>query len=331
MVLLLLFFCCFPKLLQCFPSFYLFDMEPDEDNSDVQFSDATTTNRKRKAVNVSTTRKEKCKTRKWSDVEVDELIDMLEERVCLWDVFHKEYHLRNKREKAFEEMEENLEISIADIKTKIASLRAQLGRELTKTKAKKSGQALSENYKSNWIYWDRLQFLVAVMQAGKSKDNLPAQERSLSPELDAEGSPDSVDAENNKAVNLDDDSPFSRLSSETPKPGRGPRAKICSSDSDTRKELLSTCIQVLKEPMPQPQSQSSPFSLYVAEKLSHLDRRNRMIAEKRISDILFEIEMNAEQSGSFQQSNWQTSESPVAPSGTYMNMVQGSQTQYRRV
>ena len=27
--------------------------------------------------------------------------------------------------------------------------------------------ALNDNYKSKWFYWDRLQFLVAVMQAGK--------------------------------------------------------------------------------------------------------------------------------------------------------------------
>ena len=28
----------------------------------------------------------------------------------------------------------------------------------------------SENYKSGWIYWDRLQFLFPVIRAGKSKD-----------------------------------------------------------------------------------------------------------------------------------------------------------------
>ena len=33
------------------------------------------------------------------------------------------------------------------------------------------------------------------------------------------------------------------------------------------------------------------FSLYIEEKLSQLEKRDRRIAEKRISDILFKTEM----------------------------------------
>ena len=40
----------------------------------------------------------------------------------------------------------------------------------------------------------------------------------------------------------------------------------------------------------------SAFSRYVEKKLSQLDKRDRRIAEKRISDILFEIEMSADMS-----------------------------------
>ena len=36
------------------------------------------------------------------------------------------------------------------------------------------------------------------------------------------------------------------------------------------------------------------MNLYVEEKLLQLDKRNRRIAEKRISDVLFEIEMSAD-------------------------------------
>ena len=43
-------------------------------------------------------------------------------------------------------------------------------REVAKTHQKKSGQRVSESYKSGRIYWDRLQFLVPVIRAGKSKD-----------------------------------------------------------------------------------------------------------------------------------------------------------------
>ena len=43
-------------------------------------------------------------------------------------------------------------------------------REVAKTNQKKSGQGFSENYKYGWIYWDRLEFLIPVIRAGKSKD-----------------------------------------------------------------------------------------------------------------------------------------------------------------
>lgn len=59
------------------------------------------------------------KLRKWNDEETDLLIDLLEQNACLWDVFSKDYHLKDKRDKTFETMQEELGISIADIKYKI--------------------------------------------------------------------------------------------------------------------------------------------------------------------------------------------------------------------
>ena len=35
------------------------------------------------------------------------------------------------------------------------------------------------------------------------------------------------------------------------------------------------------------------FSLYIGEKLANLDKRNRMIAEKKITDVIYEIEINS--------------------------------------
>ena len=99
----------------------------------------------------------------------ERLIDLLEQKTFLWDVGTKEYHLKNKREKAYEEMRDALDIDVANIKAKIMSIRPQLGKELNKTKTKKSGQGVDENHKSNWVFWQKLQFLIPVMQAGKSR------------------------------------------------------------------------------------------------------------------------------------------------------------------
>ena len=139
------------------------------DDFEVEINTAT---RKRKAPEVDKTRKPK-----WKSGEIETRIDELEKQSCLWGVFGKDYHNREKREVAYTELEDLLDHSKQDIKAKIAGLRTQLGREIAKTNSWKSGQATSEKYKSTWVFYDKLQFLLPVMQAGKSKDNMcPDQE-----------------------------------------------------------------------------------------------------------------------------------------------------------
>ena len=62
------------------------------------------------------------------------LIDLLEERPSLWDMFDSEYTKREVREVAYKEIAEKLgeNWTLSEIKSKINNLRAQLGRELKK-------------------------------------------------------------------------------------------------------------------------------------------------------------------------------------------------------
>ena len=66
-----------------------------------------------------------------------------------------------------------------------------------------------------------------------------------------------------------------------------------------KQEILSTCIQILKEPAKEPvkEPERKPvqcaFSLYVSEKLAQFDKRTRTVAENRISNILFYLEVNS--------------------------------------
>ena len=53
------------------------------------------------------------------------MIDLLEEKDCLWDVNKKDDHVRDKRERAFEKMRNILDIDVAEIKAKMTSLDAQ--------------------------------------------------------------------------------------------------------------------------------------------------------------------------------------------------------------
>ena len=60
------------------------------------------------------------------DHEVEQLIDLLEENFCLWDVSNKDYYLREKRERpAYKQIEEKIGTERAVIKAKITTLRRQ--------------------------------------------------------------------------------------------------------------------------------------------------------------------------------------------------------------
>ena len=202
----------------------------------------------------------------WSDDEVSILIDMLEENACLWDVFHKEYAKRDVKEIAYTEIATALNTTTSSVKTNINGLRAQLGRELAKENKTKSGQSTDELYSSGWIHYNRLAFLLPVIGSSKSRDTLKRSN-----------------------VNWEDESGV-----ET---GASPAVKK-KTITEKKLDLLSRCTEAItantKKSDEIPDVKRSAFSLYVEEKLSLLDRRNRRIAEKRISDILFEIEMSSE-------------------------------------
>ena len=68
--------------------------------------------------------------------------------------------------------------------------------------------------------------------------------------------------------------------------------KTKSQMESTKQELWRECIRVLKtpeDPIPS-RDVSSRFGNYVAEKLARFDAKTRAVAEKRIVDVLFELE-----------------------------------------
>ena len=218
-------------------------------------------------------KKAKCErsSRRWSNEDTSLLIDMLEERPCLWDTGSKDYQSRDKRAKAIEDMQDVIGLSPNEIKLKITSLRGQLGRELAKVSKAKSGQSVDDCYKSTWIFWERLQFLRPVMQPGKSRDSMQSSsENSPEPPLEI-----TVDLEESSSTST----PSSQKSSK-------------SSVEAKKHELLATCINVLKEPVSKPKGKEDHFALYVAQKLDGFDSRKRAVAEKRITDITFDLEIN---------------------------------------
>ena len=61
-------------------------------------------------------RVEKKERRKWNEDEQDILIDLYEARPYLWDIFCKEYSKRDAKEKALNEISEQLDVSVEEVK-----------------------------------------------------------------------------------------------------------------------------------------------------------------------------------------------------------------------
>ena len=104
-----------------------------------------------------------------------------------------------------------------------------------------------------------------------------------------------------------------------------------------RNELRALCISVMKEPLPSKkdtgnEQQQYQFSVYISHKLSQFDKRKRALAEKRISDIVFDIEMSefsqntnsASNINHYMEGNYQPNGSipMVNGSGHFMTMIQ---------
>lgn len=205
----------------------------------------------------------------WTDEETTMLIEFLESKPCLWDVYQPEYSKRDIKEIAYSEMASNFDTDIASIKQKLNNLRTRFGKELSKERNTKSGQATEELYNSNWPFFDQLAFLTPVIGASKSRDTLKRM-----------------------SVNNDDDNEDEVTSSKQRKP----------TVAEKKLDLLQKCTdaitanQATRPNNVAPVPKLSAFAVYIDEKLSGLNKYQRRIAEKRISDVLFDMEMMADPS-----------------------------------
>ena len=189
---------------------------------------------------------------------------MLEANPCLWDIYHTDYRKRDLKEIAYTEIATSLDANITSIKAEINSLRTQLGREMAKEKNTKSGQSTDELYASKWIHYDKLNFLIPVFGASKSRDTL-------------------------KRMNLQED--------ETAEKEVTPSKR--KAIAEKKLDLLLKCTEAITANAKSKANESSnpkisAFALYVEEKLSELNKRTRSRAEKRISDVLFDMEMSTD-------------------------------------
>ena len=103
---------------------------------------------------------------------MEKLIDLYEERPCLWDISDRSYSKRDVKEKALSEIKDELDIELSIIQAKWKSLRAQYVRELAKGNETKSGQSVDELYESSWAFMQKMRFVDQVRKTAKSTSTL---------------------------------------------------------------------------------------------------------------------------------------------------------------
>ena len=109
--------------------------------------------------------------RKQSDDEIKSLIDLYESKHSLWDIFFKDYSKCDIKEKALNEISEELSVPTEDIKQKWMSLHAQFGREL-KSSINRVDRAPTNCTLVSRSFMTRCNFLQPMMKTKKSHDSL---------------------------------------------------------------------------------------------------------------------------------------------------------------
>ncbi|CAK1594521.1 unnamed protein product [Parnassius mnemosyne] len=107
----------------------------------------------------------------WSNDKIMQLIELFQSKSLLWDFSIKEYKDTNKKNDAFEEISQALNIPKKDMENKINVLRIQFTREKKKMSAKKTtGSGAIEKCKS--IYYKLLEFLLCGATTSGETDTM---------------------------------------------------------------------------------------------------------------------------------------------------------------
>lgn len=146
------------------------------------------------------------------------------------------------------------------IYAQLTSLRATLGQNLKKKSHTKSGKGTDELFTPSWIFFKHLQFPVPVMEARQSRDTLKKTEADNEVK---DGTPQKS-RQSNKFKDLE----------------------------KTKHTLMHECINVMQAPsnISSLPSEENTFGRFVAQKLMSFDGYRKMMAEKKITELLFDIE-----------------------------------------
>lgn len=207
--------------------------------------------------------------RKWTHEEIEKLIKLYEENPCLWNTFDKNYQKRDMREKALIAIAKELDFEITNVKVKWNTIRGQFGRELKRIEA--SSQSSGPIYVSHWVFWDKLKFLQSVMKTSKRNDST---EDFIYHSKNTPSSNKKTSDTNTVLINLKDETQSKQK-----------KRKLDEAETELQRPYNNApCNKVAPQEI-------NHFAFHIAAKLNLMSRQQRIMAEKKINDIIFEVEM----------------------------------------
>ena len=89
---------------------------------------------------------------------------------ALWDVNHKDYTNKMKRNDGLNALATNYKMSVKEVKNKIKSLRSYFAKEHQKVTEKKSGAGVDDVYDSPWFAYKSLMFILDSITPRETKE-----------------------------------------------------------------------------------------------------------------------------------------------------------------
>ncbi|XP_011871768.1 PREDICTED: uncharacterized protein LOC105564173 [Vollenhovia emeryi] len=247
----------------------------------------------------------------WDQETCIQLINEYRKKEVLWNPRDPAYYNKLKKEDAWKELREKFGKSIEELKKKIDSLKGSYRREKTRAKTSMgTGKGRHEMYKSKWFAYESLQFLEDKDEPRRTPSNLQTVSDDEKGDNEAQDETEERGKEKeqeNEQINEELVNPQAiiyHLTNKTQnKEFKFPKKRSVKQKQANEDPRIAEAFGYLRQTaLQQRKDQCSLFGDYIADKLRSFDNHLRAVAQHRISNLLFELEMHLYENSSTQSS-----------------------------
>lgn len=214
----------------------------------------------------------------WSSEKILEFIQMFQSKELLWNPSNKDYHMISRKEEAWQDIANSIDMDVADLKSKMISLSSSFRRENAKIKASRtSGSGTGEVYTPTWFAYEAMSFLNDREKLRKRRH--------------AEAQKSEVEDIKSEIVH-NPDSPATETLFATPVPHPSSRP----AKRNTNHSLLSEALDdFTSEDAPSPNVETEDyetfhFANYLACKMRKYDTHTKNAVQRGIMELIFKAD-----------------------------------------